>query len=148
MPDTFTSDSGEKFQAIESDRWRIEPLPDDDTFALSHNGRPGPTVILTAADLLELANLLAIGTDMLNGLPASESIMHVDFVRGHGLDPQKLFSTLGFAPPPGAIVSLPKLGRMKVDSVEWMYERHATTRIVVRVSPVTPPTMGASEPAS
>lgn len=135
MPDTFQSQDGEKFQAIESERWRIEPRPEDDTYALTPNGREGPTVILTAADLPELANLLAIGSDMLQGLPAAETIMHVDFVRGHGLDPQKLFSTLGFAPPPGAVVSLPKHGRMKVDSVEWMYERHATTRIVVRVSP-------------
>ena len=133
--------STEHLTAIEGDRWRIEPHGDD-TYTLHALTSVGPSTAiadplqLTAADIPELANLFAVATDLLNGMPPSESTPKLVFLDGFGPHPKVIFTAFGQPPPMGASVTLPNVGEVHVWKVRWFYERSGASRVEVVVESV------------
>lgn len=130
----------ENLTAIEGDRWRIVPYGDD-TYGLqsvAHVEGFGPRDILCLQpeDIPELANLLALATDLLNGMPPSDSAPKLVFLDGFGPHPKVLFTAFGQPPPMAASVTLPDVGEVFVWKVRWIYERNGSSRVEVIVESV------------
>lgn len=127
--------------AIEGDRWRIEPHGDD-TYTLHALTAAGPSALpadtlqLTATDIPELANLFALATDLLNGMPPSDSAPKLVFLDGFGPHPKVLFTAFGQPLPMAASVTLLDVGEVHVWKVRWIYERNGSSRVEIHVQSV------------
>lgn len=145
-PDTAPASSS--LAAVETDRWRITPQPDD-TYVLqvlAHDGPsnlPADTLLLTAADIPELANLFAIATDMLSGSPACDVSPRLNFVfpLGTSENTEPFFSAYGQPPPVNSIVTLPvpdpdggrRARRLRVHETSWEYKEHGAACVTLRM---------------
>lgn len=143
------ADPTDSFPALKGDRWRITPRGDD-TYALQSltmvDGSSKDVLILQPGEVPELANLFALATDLLNGMPPSDSPPKLVFLDGYGPHARVLFTAFGQPPPSGASVSLPGVAVSVVRGVHWVYEKSGAARVEVRMGGPLGGSCAAREP--
>jgi len=134
MPPSSQPPESSGLVPIETDRWRITPNGDD-TFTLrpltSFDGPAAPanTLLLTAEDVVDLANLFSIGSDLLNGTGGAD----VPRLRFVDVDGEPLFSAFGQPPALGAHVMLADGHEGHVKSHAWEYAQHGAATVIVAI---------------
>jgi hypothetical protein len=121
---------------VESERWRVERS--EGGTLLLRDVRARTTMEVGEHDaLVELANLLLLGTDVLDGTPPTD-MPRVDFVAADQMSAclslAVVYSMFGQPPARGDVVTLPDGVSAKVNEVRRTYRRNGPTTITVYVS--------------
>lgn len=123
-----------QWSGFTSDRWSL--TRDEDGALLIRDGVHHTSLgVGSRNDLLELANLLLIGADVIDGAPFAESTIRVDFVTDTSAD--VAFSVFGQPPMLGETVCLPDGMVATVHHVRRDYQRNGPSKVTVSVRPAS-----------
>lgn len=116
---------------VESDRWHLS-RSESGALVICDVTSGGMLGVGSRMDLAELANLLLIGSDVLDGAPAVEAATRVDFVASSG-QPGVVFSIFGQPPRKGESITLPDGIEAHVLHVRRDYRINGASKVTVTV---------------